>query len=365
YHRGYQTALSNMVEMQSNSFRAEDVVFNFDRPEARQELKVGDRFSVGFISESGSDSRLTSEQPRDPSDSRVNVRAFVVTDSITDATSASLHYKDPNALALGFSESDRTRMDRGLVKSNLQNPYAAFAATDGYASIIETPGFGGTVRVAGFFGHEGGRQKADARNFGSQAELAYKLDSSSKISLAFGALFENGSVLGTVGSGAFKLGNGTMTMYSGIGGSYQLDAKTTLRGAMYAGWTKPSLANDSLITGMSNLITTAFNMGIERRELAQKGDVFSFSVAQPLRVENGSMQFNLPYARDDVSDVVYSTNLTQDMGSKGREIDLEAVYAFPVEDDTSLSFGGVYRHDAGHVAGKEDVLGVLRVTRKF
>ncbi|HVY12625.1 MAG TPA: hypothetical protein VHB73_03570, partial [Alphaproteobacteria bacterium] len=294
----------------------------------------------------------------------MNLRAFVVTDTLSKSMSASVHYKDPAAFALGFSEADRARMERDLVKRNLENPYASFAAGNGYASTIETDSLGGTLRISGFFGHEG--QDSDAKNFGSQAELSYGLGQGSKAGFLFGALFEDNSVLGSVGSGAFALGKGTMTVYSGFGATYQLDEKTSLRGAAYAGWTKPSLADNSLITNMSNLITTSFNMGLERHEVARKNDVLSFGISQPIRVENGSMQFNLPYARDAETDSVYSTNLTQDFGKQGREIDLEANYAFPLEDEnTTFSFGALYRHDAGHEAGNNDMLGVLRVTKKF
>jgi hypothetical protein len=277
--------------------------------------------------------------------------------------SASVHYKDSAALTVGFSEEDRARLDRGVNKSNLKNPYAALA-DNGYASIIETNALGGKVRVAGFFGQEGDNK---GRVFGTQVEGTYNLNDSgnAKAIFSFGTVFEDGHVLGSSGSGAFAFGNGTMTMYTGIGGSYKLDSNTTVRATAYAGWTNPSLSDNSLINSMSSLITTAFNAGIERKGVGHKDGVLSFSVAQPLRVENGNMQVNLPFARDADSNTVYQNYLTQDLGAKGREIDAEVNYAVPVSDDTSLSAGGLFRHDAGHEAGKDDLMGVVRITKKF
>ncbi len=364
YDRAYQTSLGYLVRTNTDGFDAGRALAGYGREDARVTLEVNGRTSLAFVNEgSAGSSRFTSEKPRTANDGGMNIRSFALTSEVADGMTASVHYKDAGVLALGFSEEDRGRNERAIVKGNLANPYAAFAAGQGYASVIRTEALGGTVRVAGFFGHEGG--DSQGRAFGTQVEAAHELDKDARTFLAVGTLFENNYVLGSKGSGAFAFGNGTMTVYTGAGGKLKLDGRTTLKGAAYAGWTRPSLSDDSLITGMSSLVTTAFNIGVERKDVAKEGDLFSFTVAQPLRVEGGSMQFNLPYARDASGNEVYTTSLTQDLGASGREIDLEANYMVPVGELASFTTGVVYRHDAGHVAGKKDILGLVRYTKKF
>jgi subtilisin family serine protease len=364
YDRAYTTSLNGIVRASLSGFDTDDAVFNYGEPEEREEYKLDDNLKVGFVMDgNGSSTRLTPDAPRDQKDSSINLKSFALNSSVTESTSASVHYKDSVALTVGFSEADRGRVDQAINKQNLKNPYASLA-DNGYATIVETEGLGGKVRVAGFFGREGTDENA-GRIFGGQAEANYGIGTQSTVSLSFGSVTEDGYVLGSKGEGAFAFGSGTTTMYSGIGASFQLNADTTLRGTAYVGYTNPSLSDNSLITDMSSMITTAFAAAIERKNLNQEGDVLTLGISQPLRVESGSMQINLPYARDASSNAVYSNNLTQDVGAEGREIDVEASYAFPLDTQSAISIGSLYRHNAGHQLGVTDLLGVVRYTKKF
>jgi subtilisin family serine protease len=364
YDRAYTTSLNGIVRASQSGFDTDDAVFGYGKPEERDEYKLNDNLKVGFVMDgNGSDARLTGDAPRDQKDSSINLKSFALNSSVTESTSASVHYKDSVALSVGFTESDRGRVDQAINKRSLKNPYAALA-DNGYATIVETEGLGGTVRVAGFFGREGTDENA-GRIFGSHAEATYGIGTQSTASFSFGTVMEDGYVLGSKGEGAFAFGSGTSTMYSGIGASFQLDGDTTLRGTAYVGYTNPSLSDNSLITGMSSLITTAFNASLEHKNLNQEGDVLTLGISQPLRVENGSMQINLPYARDASSNAVYSNSFTQDVGAEGREIDVEASYAFPLDEQSALSIGSLYRHNAGHQLNVTDLLGVVRYTKKF
>jgi hypothetical protein len=183
--------------------------------------------------------------------------------------------------------------------------------------------------------------------------------------MAFGSLFEENRVLGSKGEGAFAFGNGTTTFYSGMGGKLALDTSTTLRATGYVGYTSPSLNDNSLIKNASDIITTAFNANIERRSVGRDDDSLRFGVSQPLRVESGSLNFAIPVARSSTTNDVYTSNFVQDLSAKGREVDLELNYAFPLQGNANISAGALYRMDAGHQDGKSDALGVMRWNKKF
>lgn len=360
YDRPFFTAFGDMIKNTERNFDVDKAVSEFGRASARTEILVGNNVSVGFQTES-KDTNVTSDGPSEDSFGS-DLRAFSMTQKFSDSFETSVHYKDQLSLSLGFSEFDRDAHERSINKDSMANPYAGFADA-GYASIIKTSGFGGTVRVAGFYGSND--EDTDALNFGSQAELGYNLEEGQDVFFSLGTLFEENRVLGSKGEGAFAFGTGTTTVYAGAGTKLALDGKTSFRAAAYAGMTSPSLSDNSLIKEASDILTSAFNAGVERRDLNKKGDVLSFGVAQPLRVESGSLGFAIPVARS-LGNKVFSNNVTQSLAADGRELDFEVGYSLPMADDTeTLNVGALYRFDAGHVSGNNDALGVIRWSKSF
>lgn len=360
----FQIAMGEVVSITAPKFHADDALFAFGRNKPRTENKLNDSLSVAFNMDEKNtvDDFLTADGPKESESPLENMRSFTVTNRISESTEATVHFKDAEALSLGFSEEDRSRFDNAINKDSLQNPYAAFTSA-GYASIIKTEALGGTTRVAGFFGSS--KDDEDARNFGTQIETSYKLAGNSNAFLSVGSLFEENRVLGSKGEGAFGFGNGTTTIYSGIGAKFDLGGSFSLKGAAYAGWTDPSLSKDSLVTDASSIITTSFNASVQKKGIRKSNDTLSFGIAQPLRVESGNMSFYVPYARSATTTEIFATNLTQDLSAQGREIDLEVTYALPLDETQSISAGALYRMDAGHVSGNQDMLGVVRWNKKF
>lgn len=361
--RSYKTSLNSMVSLNNRTFDTQAALQEFANPDARQEVQIGNKMSLGFtmLTDTTSD-RLTGNGPHDDNSTGATLQAFRFGEQFSDTLGGEIHYRDGNALAIGFSESDRARIDRAINKDSLTNPYASFAS-QGYASVITTKAFGGDVRVAGYFGHD--ELDTAARNFGSQAESTYAVGSNSNATILLGSLFEDNRVLGSQGTGAFQLGNGTMTVYSGLGTKLTLDDKTIFHAAGYAGYTSPNTATESLVTNISTIISSAFNASVERNGTFNKEDSFSLGVAQPLHVESGTMQFSLPYDRSYTSDSIYSNNFVQNLAGSGREMDFEANYALSLAADTSITAGTLFRLDADQVAGKSDLLSLLRWKAKF
>lgn len=364
YGAVFSISAANLIHSSADTFDAAQAVFKFDRAPERQEIQVDDGLTIGFSARNNDDneSLLTGDAPKDKSDIGTQFSGLNMTQKISDTTEASLHYRDAESLSLGFTENDRARYDRAINKDAMMNPYAAFTSK-GYASILKTEALGATIRVAGFYGHDYDNEAA--QNFGSQVEAAYKLAKGSEAYFSVGSLFEENSVLGTAGNGAFAFGSGTTTLFTGIGTKLALDEKTTFRATGYVGYTDPSLADDSLITQASGLITTSFNMGVERRGIAQKEDTLSFGLSQPLRVESGNMNINMPVAFDFDTNRMVMEPVNQNLTAQGREMDMEVNYAFPIEKNEKITTGIMYRMDAGHVAGQDDALGVVRWSKKF
>jgi subtilisin family serine protease len=357
YDRGYATSLSNLVQMSPQVFDTDKAVLAFDAPLPRQTLKAG-KATVAF--QMDREDRILGDKAVTPSREPLASASF--SQDLSNTMAATINYRDQDALAFGFQEGDRTMLDRTLNRDAFTNPYALFFQ-DGGNAMMKTQLLGADIRVAGFFGNS--ENDKEATNFGSQVDASYALSKQSNAFIGVGSLFEGSDVLGSKGDGAFALGKGTSTFYSGAGVRLALQRDLSLRGAAYAGWTNPALDDNSLINQASEVITTAFNADLEHKNVARTNDVLTMSMAQPLHVESGSMQFYIPYARSGTSDAVYRDYFTQDLGSQGREMDVGLTYMLPLEDNARISAGALYRHDAGHVAGAVDSVGVVRWSKKF
>ncbi len=359
----FQMEMGQLTHLYAQKMDVLRTMTEFANPEDRTEMNFGDSVKVGYILEApNQDSKLIGDGPTDTSSSLNQLRSFSMTDKLSENTEASLHYKDAASLNLGFSESDRTMIENAIAKQGLSNPYAAFAS-NGYASTFKTEAMGGTVRVAGFFGHDD--VDMEARNFGTQAEVGYKLAKDSDAYFSLGSLFEGNRVLGSKGSGAFGFGDSTTTMYTGVGTKLDLGDNIKLHAAGYAGWTDPSLMDNSLINSASTIISSSFNMGIERKGVGQDDDTLSFNFSQPLRAESGNMSFILPYARSVTTNDIYSDYITQGLAPTGRELDMEVNYAMPLGLGESVTTAALFRKDAGHQQGVNDALGLVRWMKKF
>lgn len=78
-------------------------------------------------------------------------------------------------------------------------------------------------------------------------------------------------------------------------------------------------------------------------------DTLSFSVAQPLRIEAGAMDMQLPTGRDS-NGTIEQRQVAADLEPAGRELDLGLGYQMPVGSGR-LQLGLQYRLDSGHVQG--------------
>ena len=342
YGAAFNTNLGGRVASATSNFNINAAFDKFARADQRQNHSFGANTKMGFVVENiVTTNRIVGDKPRDENQQNTDFKRFSLTQTISSTDESSLHYKDAAALSLGFSDADRGRIDRSINKDAMNNPYAAFAG-DGFASVYKTQALGGSMKIAGFYGHNEIDQ--DASNFGTQAELDYKLDKDADAYMSFGTLFEENRVLGSKGQGALAFGNGTSTIYMGLGTKLALDSDLTLRVNAYGGMTNPSLNRDnSLIKNSSEIITSSFNAGVDKMDSFKKGDVLGFGVSQPLRVESGSMQFELPTQMNSTYTGLLSRRFTQDLSAQGREIDMELNYAIPVGKGESFAAGTLYR----------------------
>jgi subtilase-type serine protease len=143
-----------------------------------------------------------------------------------------------------------------------------------------------------------------------------------------------------------------------------LDAHWSLKGAFTLAAAGASHPVGSLISSIGPIYASSFALGLAGENLFRPGDALSFTLAQPLRAEQGSLTLVSGIGRDWTSGDVLMGQTKASLLPSGRELDLETGYRF--------SFGGwgaqanlAYAVDPDHVQNKTAVVALFTLARAF
>lgn len=171
------------------------------------------------------------------------------------------------------------------------------------------------------------------------------------ITFGFGQLAEQGGVLGLVSSEAFDLGSGSALTTVNLGVEQQVTAGLKAFGRFEYGAASPAGATSgSLVASASDIRFAGVQLGAVATGMVTDNDSLTFSVAQPMRIESGTVQMAMPIGRTADGTVV-QREMEAGLAPSGRELDLGLSYAVTLPNEAGLKLGIEYALDAGHVRG--------------
>ncbi|MEM1019508.1 MAG: S8 family peptidase [Pseudomonadota bacterium] len=172
---------------------------------------------------------------------------------------------------------------------------------------------------------------------------------------SLGVIDERGQILGAQANrGALSLGTGAQSNYAQVGSLLQLGDGLFLEvGAAFARMTLAD-ADQSLLNVDGALGVSSWQSRLVGAGLFDDGDRFSVTLRQPQRVESGAAQLTTAGLQTQFS-----------LAPTGRQIDTEMAYEVNLAGAATLSANVLMRQDSGHVAGQDDVAGLLRLTSQF
>lgn len=194
-----------------------------------------------------------------------------------------------------------------------------------------------------------GQGAAATTNTVAGAGLNLAMGEQSRVSLGVSYLGEQGSLLGLAENRAFGWGDGSNLATLHLGLDQQVTSTLGLFGRFEYGNAAPTGSSTGLVTSMSDIRFSAFEIGARMANVFANQDTLSFSVAQPLRIEAGAMEMQLPTGRAS-NGSIEQRQVAADLEPAGRELDLGLGYQMPVGSGR-LQLGLQYRLDAGHVQG--------------
>ena len=253
--------------------------------------------------------------------------------------------------AMGIFQDSQLRSERSL-RTQFSNPWLNFSATG--------TTFGSKLK---------GNNKFDialaissGRNKFNMNEIFNKRDSStvalmeiqpkSKMpSLQIGLMKENDASLGLSGSGAFNGSNNQLTSFVGLSNSLDL-AGGILFGSLYWGKSNDMSNELGMLRSVTKLYSSAFGVGFMKSSIINNNDKLIVTVDQPIRIESGKLQLNVPTYRTKEKNVLFNP-MNFNLDPSGRELHTKAQYLSSYKNiGLGLTLG--YKADPYHIKFMDD-----------
>ena len=187
-------------------------------------------------------------------------------------------------------------------------------------------------------------------------ETSYEND---KVGIGFqlGRLDEQGSLFGGSSNGAFSV-DSAKTLSVGLSGQYRLGQSTSLVGTYTRGVTDVTEQEQGLLKDFSTIDTDSFGLGMVSSSVFKKDDAFGVGIFQPLRVIRGSVDTDVPFARDD-DGTIFKSRDRFNLNPDGREQIMELYYRTNVGHDMQLGSHVLYRSEAYHDKDSPDEKAIM------
>ena len=206
------------------------------------------------------------------------------------------------------------------------------------------------------------RDAASSSSHGAAVEFFIGKGEQSGIGFQLGILQEPNGLVGSNASGAFGGLNAT-TGFAGISVHKTTASQWKLLGSIWGGVSRTGMTDRGMLTNISSLAMSAFDAGVVREGIFERGDSIAVRVSQPLRVEAGQTTVRWVSGRDRNRQVTLEEEIIS-LVPTGRQLDLEFKYQRPWREG-SLNLAAIASRSKGHSRGLNDVALLMRYDRGF
>ena len=196
--------------------------------------------------------------------------------------------------------------------------------------------------------------------------LTHAISSSVNITASYTRLDEQAAVLGVQSIEPGDLGNGSVTEAATLSASATLGNGIELSLSATAAKTRTGDNGQAFTTGNGGVVSSAFAVAAAKTAIIGQRDQLRLSLAQPLHVERGAMEFTSVQVVDRLTGEIGPVTQRFDIGGQGRRTIGELMYATPLLDEASeLSLFGRAQMRAGQNANVENYVVGGRVKFAF
>jgi hypothetical protein len=160
--------------------------------------------------------------------------------------------------------------------------------------------------------------------------IDYAITDSFSLNASYTGLDEANGLLGSEGSGPLALTGGARTQGATFGATASLAHGWTLSGsATLARTTMPQSLESGLTLAQGGLESTAYEFAVAKTGLLSELDSMRISLAQPLHVESGVLNYTAIEVTDRITGAVGPVTQTWNIAGN-RELRMETLYSIPV-----------------------------------
>ena len=157
--------------------------------------------------------------------------------------------------------------------------------------------------------------------------LGYDLDDDVHTSFGYTMLHEANALLGTESVDRGDLPNGSTTDAATFGADVRLMRTLGFGGSVTVGRTRAGNSDRTgLAVGKAGLVSTAFEVAATKTHLLDRGDSLRLSMAQPMHVEGGSIDYTLVKVVDRDTGQLGTVTQSLPLQDQGRRYVAEAIY---------------------------------------
>ena len=253
--------------------------------------------------------------------------------------------------AMGIFQDSQLRSERSL-RTQFSNPWLNFSAT----GTTFGSKFKGNNKFDIALAISSGRNKFNTNEIFNKRDSStvalMEIQPKSKMpSLQIGFMKENDASLGLSGSGAFNGSNNQLTSFVGLSNSLDL-AGGILFGSLYWGKSNDMSNELGMLRSVTKLYSSAFGVGFMKSSIINNNDKLIVTVDQPIRIESGKLQLNVPTYRTKEKNVLFNP-MNFNLDPSGRELHTKAQYLSSYKNiGLGLTLG--YKADPYHIKFMDD-----------
>ena len=159
---------------------------------------------------------------------------------------------------------------------------------------------------------------------------------------------EKGTLLGSKYSGAVNIsGANPKSYFNGLNIQHSISDTLSFNFNTTIARTIINNPNYSLIDSFTPISSSSFDISFNKKNIFNTNDTLSFSITQPNRIENGSMNFKLQELADSNGNIDYNLKKIN-LEPSGRQIDFGLNYINQINENLVFGIKNIFTNDLNH-----------------
>lgn len=371
YGRGFGVDLNDQIEINDgvlhlhqffNSLEQTNISSGFTLPKLKTEVA----FAAAEIVDPRFDAIEYFALPGDVGiENRQSTVSLALRSELSESLALNAGYRINPSSQLGAARDLQLHADFGatsfLTGQSFSSVLSGFSPQADTLSFDYAPGNKKTSLKMGFVSVSGD-ERFDQNSLSTMLQGSYQFNDRAALSVQFGQIEENGSVLGGGASGVFGVEKAE-TYALDVSGKIKASKKLSFIANYGMGRTKVESAENSLLSDFSTLSSNWYSLGLVGNNVLRERDQIGFAFSQPIKIRSGAVNYAIPNSRFANGDVGFDTERVNLSETNATERNVEGYYRTMLSDKLELGGFVSYRQNPNHVSDHGDDTIVMATVR--